>query len=176
MTWTAPKIDRRHEPYVADERAMLQGWLDLHRDTLQHKCAGLTAEQLRTPSVEPSGLTLLGLVRHMADVERWWFRHRAAGLDLPDLYDSSVDPDADLNDIADADPAEAFATLRAEIEAADQAAADLPLEHTFLCRRPDGGADEMNLRWVYVHMIEEYARHNGHADLIRERIDGVTGA
>ncbi|MFF0178072.1 DinB family protein [Micromonospora sp. NPDC005223] len=175
MTWTAPKIDPRHEPYVADERTMLQGWLDLHRDTLQHKCAGLTAEQLRTPSVEPSGLTLLGLVRHLAYVERWWFRHRAAGLDLPDLYDFSVDPDADFNDIADADPAEAFATLRTEIEAADQAVAGLPLEHTFLRRRRDGGTDEMNLRWVYVHMIEEYARHNGHADLIRERVDGVTG-
>ncbi|WP_433495250.1 DinB family protein [Micromonospora sp. CA-248089] len=174
MTWRAPEIDRRHEPFVADERTMLQGWLDLHRDTLVHKCAGLTAEQLRTPSVEPSGLTLLGLVRHMADVERWWFRHRAAALELPDLYDYSTDPDADLNDIADADPAEAFATLRAEIEAADRAVAELPLEHTFEHRRGDT-VNEISLRWVYVHMIEEYARHNGHADLIRERIDGVTG-
>ena len=176
MTWTVPEIDRRHEPYVADERTMLQGWLDLHRDTLQHKCAGLTAEQLRTPSVEPSGLTLLGLVRHLADVERWWFRHRAAGLDLPDLYDYSTDPDADLNDIADADPAAAFATLRAEIEAADRAVADLPLDHTFRHRLPDGSTGEISLRWVYVHVIEEYARHNGHADLIRERVDGVTGS
>ncbi|MFI2711791.1 DinB family protein [Micromonospora sp. NPDC018662] len=174
-TWTAPEIDRRHEPFVADERAMLQGWLDLHRDTLRHKCAGLTAEQLRTRSVEPSGLTLLGLVRHMADVERWWFRVHAAGLELPDMYDYSKDPDADHNDIADADPAEAFATLVAEIEAADRAVADLPLEHTFPHRRRDGSTKEISLRWVYVHMIEEYARHNGHADLIRERLDGVTG-
>ncbi|MEV0002007.1 DinB family protein [Micromonospora sp. NPDC050980] len=175
-TWRAPDVDRRHEPFVAEERAMLHGWLNTHRDTLRHKCAGLTAEQLRTRSVEPSGLTLLGLVRHMADVERWWFRHHVAGLDLPDLYDYRVDPDADLNDVADADPAEAFATLAAEIEAADRAVADLPLEHTFTMRRRDGETREISLRWVYVHMIEEYARHNGHADLIRERLDGVTGS
>ncbi|WFE38900.1 DinB family protein [Micromonospora sp. WMMD998] len=176
MTWRAPDVDRRHEPFIADERAMLQGWLDTHRDTLRHKCAGLTAEQLRTRSVEPSGLTLLGLVRHMADVERWWFRVRATGQKLPDMYDYDKDPDADLNDIADADPAEAFATLVEEIEAADRAVADLPLEHTFPHTRPDGGTRDISLRWVYVHMIEEYARHNGHADLIRERIDGVTGS
>ncbi|PSK62884.1 hypothetical protein B0E53_05205 [Micromonospora sp. MH33] len=175
MTWRAPEIDRSHEPYIGDERTMLEGWLDYHRDTLLHKCAGLTAEQLRTASVEPSTLTLLGLVRHLADVERWWFRIRAAGEDLPGLYDYTEDPDADLNAIADADPAEAFATLRAEIEAARNAVAGLSLDHTFRRPRRDGTADEMNLRWVYVHMIEEYARHNGHADLIRERIDGVTG-
>ncbi|MET8907285.1 DinB family protein [Micromonospora sp. NPDC004551] len=175
MTWRAPEIDRSHEPYVGDERTMLEGWLDYHRDTLLHKCTGLTAEQLRTASVEPSTLTLLGLVRHMADVERWWFRVRAAGEDISGLYDYTEDPDADLNAIADADPAEAFATLRAEIEAARRAVAGLSLDHTFLRARRDGGADEMNVRWVYVHMIEEYARHNGHADLIRERIDGVTG-
>ncbi|MFI2650869.1 DinB family protein [Micromonospora fulviviridis] len=175
MTWRAPEIDRSHEPYIGDERTMLEGWLDYHRDTLLHKCAGLTAEQLRTASVEPSGLTLLGLVRHLADVERWWFRIRAAGEDIRGLYDGDEDPDADLNAVADADPAETFAIFRAEVEAARKAAAGLSLDHTFRRPRRDGTADEMNLRWVYVHMIEEYARHNGHADLIRERIDGVTG-
>ena len=176
MTWRAPEIDRRHEPFVADERTMLQGWLDTHRDTLLLKCAGLTAEQLRTASVEPSGLSLLGLVRHMADVERWWFRIRATGEDIPGLYDADDDPDADLNAVADADPEETFATYRAEVAAADRAVADLPLEHTFRHPRRDGSSNEISLRWVYVHMIEEYARHNGHADLIRERIDGVTGS
>ncbi|MFI7281182.1 DinB family protein [Micromonospora chersina] len=175
MTWRAPEIDRSHEPYVADERTMLEGWLDYHRDTLLYKCAGLTAEQLRTASVEPSTLTLLGLVRHMANVERWWFRIRAAGEDIPGLYDGDEDPDADLNAVADADPAETFATFRAEVEAARKAAAGLSLDHTFRRHRQDGRGDEMDVRWVYVHMIEEYARHNGHADLIRERIDGVTG-
>jgi hypothetical protein len=81
-----------------------------------------------------------------------------------------------VNAVADADPAEAFATYRAEVGAADRAVAGLPLDHTFPRRGRDGSTDEMSLRWVYVHMIEEYARHNGHADLIRERIDGVTGS
>ncbi|WP_446219001.1 DinB family protein [Micromonospora sp. IBHARD004] len=175
MTWRAPEITRTNEPYVADERAMLEGWLDYHRQTLLMKCAGLTAEQLKTPSVEPSGLTLLGLVRHMSEVERWWFRIRAGGQQLGDLYNTEASPDGDLDDIADADAEADFATFAAEVEAARAAAADLSLDRTFLRRHRDGGADEMNVRWVYVHMIEEYARHNGHADLIRERIDGVTG-
>ncbi|MEH1169880.1 DinB family protein [Micromonospora sp. CPCC 205539] len=175
MTWTAPEITRTPEPYVGDERTMLEGWLNYHRDTLLLKCAGLTAEQLKIPSVEPSGLTLLGLVRHLAMVERWWFRVRAAGEQLDDLYCTDESPDGDLEDIADADAATDFATYAAEVAAARAAAAALSLDDTFLRRRRDGGADEMNVRWVYVHMIEEYARHNGHADLIRERIDGATG-
>ncbi|MGN9892894.1 DinB family protein [Micromonospora sp. L31] len=175
MTWRAPEINRTNEPYVGDERTMLEGWLDYHRQTLLLKCAGLTAEQLRTPSVEPSGLTLLGLVRHMADVERWWFRIRAAGQDIAGIYGTDEDPDADFNAVADADAEAEFATFAAEVEAARKAAADLSLDQTFARKRRDGSADEMNVRWVYVHMIEEYARHNGHADLIRERLDGVTG-
>lgn len=178
MTWRAPEIDRRHEPFVADERTMLEGWLDYHRDTLLHKCAGLTAEQLRTASVEPSALTLLGLVRHMAEVERWWFRIRAAGQQLSGLYEGDGDdddPDADFNAVADADPEAAFATLTAEVAAAKAAAADLSLDHTFPHPGHHHDGQDVSLRWVYVHLIEEYARHNGHADLIRERIDGVTG-
>ena len=167
--------ERIGPPLLAGERESLRAFLDFHRATLALKCEGLTDEQLRRPASPPSTLSLLGLVRHMADVERWWFRIRAAGQDVPTLYDYSTDPDADHNDVADADPAEAFATLRAEIEAAREAVAGLPLEHTFQHRRGDT-THEVSLRWVYVHMIEEYARHNGHADLIRERIDGVTGA
>ena len=86
MTWRAPEIDRRHEPFVADERTMLRGWLDYHRETLLHKCAGLTAEQLRDRGRRAVGLTLLGLVRHMADVERWWFRRLRRPGARPDLY------------------------------------------------------------------------------------------
>ena len=175
MTWRAPEITRTTEPYVADERPMLEGWLDYHRQTLLMKCAGLTAEQLKTPSVEPSGLTLLGLVRHMAEVERWWFRVRAAGEDVGGLYGTDEDPDGDFNGAADADAEADFATFAAEVEAARAAAAGLSLDRTFERRRRDGSSDEFNVRWVYIHMIEEYARHNGHADLIRERIDGVTG-
>ncbi|WP_320065230.1 DinB family protein [Micromonospora sp. RTGN7] len=174
MTWRAPEITRTNEPYVGDERTMLEGWLEYQRQTLLMKCAGLTAEQLKTPSVEPSGLTLLGLVRHMSEVERWWFRIRAAGQRLDDIYNTEASPDGDLDDVADADAEADFATFATEVEAVRAAAAGLSLDQTF-ARPRDGNADEMNVRWVYVHMIEEYARHNGHADLIRERIDGVTG-
>lgn len=170
MTWTAPEITRKAEPTVADERTMLQGWLDWHRQTLLYKCQGLTAEQLKRAAVPPSNLTLLGLVRHMAEVERVWFRRRVRGEDIGSIFG---DRDEGFEGIEDADPEADFATLQAEIEAADAAAADVSLDFTF--RHPRTG-NEISVRWVYVHMIEEYARHNGHADLIRERIDGATGA
>ncbi|MGI5144875.1 DinB family protein [Plantactinospora sp. CA-294935] len=171
MTWTAPAIDRHRAPVVADERTMLDGWLDFHRQTLLTKCAGLTADQLRTASVEPSGLTLLGLIRHCADNERYWFRQQFARLDVPWLYYTPEQPDRDLEGIADADPATDLATLRDEIELARQAVAGRDLDDTF----PGNRGRDISLRWVYLHMIEEYARHNGHADLIRERLDGTTG-
>jgi uncharacterized damage-inducible protein DinB len=172
MTWTAPEITRVSEPVLGDERHILEGYLDWHRQTLSFKCAGLTAEQLKTASVEPSNLTLLGLVRHMAEVERWWFRRRAAGLDVGDLYCSDESQDGDFDDVATADAPADFATFAEEVELCRAAVSDLPLEHTFKHPRR---AEDMSLRWVYLHMIEEYARHNGHADLLRERIDGVTG-
>jgi len=171
MTWTAPEIARVNEPSVADERHMLEGWLEWHRQTLLHKCTGLTAEQLKQATVEPSTLTLLGLVRHMAEVERWWFRRHAAGQDIGDLYCTEASPDGDFDDLEGADAKEDFVTYLAECELARAAVTDLSLEHTFTHSR----RGEVSLRWVYVHMIEEYARHNGHADLLRERIDGITG-
>jgi uncharacterized damage-inducible protein DinB len=150
---------------------MLEGWLDWHRQTLLSKCAGLTAEQLKLRAVEPSSLSLLGLLRHMTEVERSWFRKRAAGEQVPALYHSDANPDGDFDDVGQADAEADHAAFLAEIEAARAAAAGLPLEHEFpTSRRP-----AISLRWVYLHMIEEYARHNGHADLLRERIDGTTG-
>jgi uncharacterized damage-inducible protein DinB len=172
MTWTAPQIERRSEPYVAGERAMLQGWLDWHRDTLLHKCAGLTAEDLKRASAEPSNLTLLGLVRHMAEVERNWFRIRIAGEEIESIYCPPDNVDGDFDDVAGADAEADFATFRAEVAACDAVVAGRSLEETFVLPR---SKREISVRWVYTHMIEEYARHNGHADLIRERIDGVTG-
>jgi uncharacterized damage-inducible protein DinB len=150
---------------------MLQGWLDWHRQTLVSKCAGLTAEQLKTAAVEPSNLTLLGLLRHMTEVERGWFRINSAGQQLDFLYSSDANEDGDLDDIADADAQADHAAFLAEIEACDAAMAGVPLEHEFPTKR----SAAISVRWVYLHMIEEYARHNGHADLLRERIDGVTG-
>ncbi|MDQ7910904.1 DinB family protein [Phytohabitans sp. ZYX-F-186] len=173
MTWTAPEIERRNEPYVAAERAMLEGWLDYHRDTLLFKCQGLTVDQLRRRSAEPSSLSLLGLVRHMADVERGWFRRRVGGeAGLPPIYRSKGNPDGEFDDVDSADAEADFATFLAEVELAKAAAGGHALDETF--RHERTGA-EISVRWVYVHMIEEYARHNGHADLIRERIDGMTG-
>ena len=171
-SWIAPEATRVDEPVTGDERAMLEGWLEWHRQTLLMKLAGLTAEQLKIASVEPSNLTLLGLLRHMSEVERSWFRTRAAGdATAVDIYCTDDNQDGDFDDVPQADAEANYAAFLAEIEAARKAVADLPLEHEFATsRRP-----AVSLRWVYIHMIEEYARHNGHADLLRERIDGVTG-
>ncbi|MFE0380200.1 DinB family protein [Streptomyces inhibens] len=171
MTWTAPSIKRRDLPTAAGEREMLQGWLDFHRDTLLAKCAGLTPDQLAAASNPPSTLTLLGLVRHLTDVERTWFRKRFLGEDIGDHYFTEDNIDADFDDVDPATAEANVAAFRAEIEACDKAVADRGLDETFAASR----GRTLNLRWIYVHMIEEYARHNGHADLLRERIDGVTG-
>jgi len=171
MTWIAPQVTRDQAPLEADERPMLEGWLTYQRQTLLHKCAGLTAEQLKQRSVEPSSLSLLGLVRHMAEVERFWFRQSLAGADIAPIYYSETNPDGDFDDVADADAGADFEVYRIEAALADEAARSRSLDDTFWSRR---GRD-ISLRWVYLHMIEEYARHNGHADFLRERIDGATG-
>ena len=172
-TWIAPPVSRAEPPEVAGEREALQGWLDYHRRTLLHKCAGLTREQLTARAVTPSSLSLLGLVRHMAEVERAWFRRRLGGQpDLPMLYCDDEHPDGDF-DLTEAAGAEAdFAAFLAECELADAEAGGRSLDQTFASPR---GGTPIDLRWVYLHMIEEYARHNGHADILREQIDGVTG-
>ncbi|GGO30845.1 hypothetical protein GCM10010116_61770 [Microbispora rosea subsp. aerata] len=137
------------------------------------KCEGLTEEQLRLRSVPPFGMSLLGLVRHMADVERIWFRRRLNGEDLDGIYFSDADPDGEFDNVDTASAEEAFSTWRAEIEharAIEESCADLDAT----TKSPRRGV-HYSLRWIMCHMIEEYARHNGHADLLRERIDGATG-
>jgi hypothetical protein len=172
MTWTAPEVPRTEPSTVNSERESLDAWLDYHRATLLFKCQGLTGEQLCQRAVSPSALSLLGLVRHMAEVERWWFRHWFAGQhDLGFLYGTEEDMDAEFNDVEPARAEADFATFAEECRLAREAAAGRSLDDTFT--RPGRGA--MDLRWVYVHMIEEYARHNGHADILREQLDGVTG-
>ncbi|MGW0631756.1 DinB family protein [Streptomyces sp. NPDC002758] len=165
----------RSEPAQnAGERAMLEGWLDYHRQTLAWKCEGLTDEQLRTASVAPSELSLMGLVRHMAEVERGWFRKVLAGDDRGPIYYTEADRDGDFHTTEADTWEEAYATWQTEIEAARRHSADFGLDD--LSHRKSPHSEEpFNLRWIYTHMIEEYARHNGHADLIRERIDGATG-
>ncbi len=168
--------ERTEPPLEAGEREMLTAWLDYHRATLALKCDGLTDDQLRERSAPPSTLSLLGLVRHMADVERSWFLRGLSGEDAPPLYYAEGNLDGEFDDVDTADVAEAFATWRAECEAARKAeAAAASLDVTFEKRNPQDSRPRFSLRWVLVHMIEEYARHNGHADLLRERIDGSTG-
>jgi uncharacterized damage-inducible protein DinB len=158
-------------PRTGDERATLVAFLEWQRSTLARKCAGLTADQLRMRSAAPSTLSLLGLVRHLTDVERGWFRRTLALEDVGDRYATEADPDADFNDIDDADVDQTFAAWRSECERASQVIARYQLADEG--RQRTGRA--VSLRWILVHMIEEYSRHNGHADLLRERIDGATG-
>lgn len=165
---------RTDPPTQGDERATLTGFLRWQRDTLELKCAGLDATDLSRRSVEPSTLSLLGLVRHMAEVERFWFREVMAGQDAPPRFYSDFDPDGDFDGAAPepALVAEAWDAWRAEVSFAERFVAEAPnLDITG--NEQYRGA--MSLRWVLVHLVEEYARHNGHADLLRERIDGAAG-
>jgi len=172
--FTDPDLDpRMGGPSLGDERATLVEFLRFQRLTLQVKCEGLDAEQLARRSVEPSTMSLLGLLRHMAEVERTWFRRRFAGLDVPKRYQSTDQPDGDF-DGATPDQAvvdEAWAAWRDEVAFAEQFTERTDLEFV----GHDGAGDELFLRELLVHMVEEYARHNGHADLLRERIDGRIG-
>ena len=173
MEWVAPDVSRLSPATVSTERKMLEDWLDYHRQTLLSKCAGLTADQLKTKAAAPSNLSLLGLVRHMAEVEGSWFRRRIAGEQFDFLFSSEDDIDGDFDNVASADARSDLTVYLREIELAKEAVAGRSLDDVFF--HPRRGV-EMSVRWVYLHMIEEYARHNGHADLLRERIDGRTGA
>ena len=161
---------RTDPPFVGHERDLLTAFLDYHRATLMWKCDGLSTAQLSELAVPPSELSLLGLVRHMAEVERSWFRRTLAGEDAPPLYYSDADPDGDFHLPADVNADACFAALRSEWDHSRQLAAGRSLDE-----RAQRARDAVSLRWILIHMIEEYARHNGHADLLRERIDGAKG-
>lgn len=158
-------------PHTGDERSTLLGFLEWQRATLDRKCAGLEPDQLRIRSVEPSSLSLLGLVRHMADVERGWFRRTLGGEDIDYRYSTDDDPDGEFDNVAAADVDEAFASWHEECARADEIISRRALDATGRQRK----GNEVSMRWILVHMIDEYSRHNGHADLLRERIDGATG-
>lgn len=164
--------EREAPPLVGDEREILTAFLDWHRTTFELKCSGLAAEQLSDRSAPPSRMSLHGLVRHLAEAERWWFRSTFADERVPFLYHSPDAPGQDFG-LLDGDAGEAFAVWRAECARSREIVARTPsLEET--------GTDKLtgrpvSLRGVLVHMIAEYARHNGHTDLLRERIDGAIG-
>jgi len=173
--WADPEDDPRESSReLVGERATLLEYMRIYRMTLEMKCTGLDTEQMARRSVPPSTMSLLGMVRHMAEVERHWFRRVIAAEDAPRIYCTEEDPDGDWNG-ANPDVGlveDAWATWREEVEHVEQlvgAAMDLDRRS----RTRDGRT--ISLREVLVHMIEEYARHCGHADLLRERIDGRVG-
>ncbi|HEX4813680.1 MAG TPA: DinB family protein [Nonomuraea sp.] len=171
---------RENGPTLGDERTTLVECLRCARLTLEIKCAGLDAEAMARRSVEPSTMSLLGLVRHLAEVERSTFRRALAGQDVPRLFTSETDRDGDF-DGAVPDPrvvAEAWEAWRAEVEFADRFVAEAPsLDITAddPSNQHGTGGESMSLREVLVGMIWEYGRHMGHVDLLRERIDGRIG-
>lgn len=165
-------IERPTPPLRADERTTLESWLDFYRDTLARKCEGLDDEQLRTASAPPSTMTLLGLVQHVAEVERNWFRRVLAGEDAPPIYGPRTPEghDGGFEVSPQSSYAAAAAIWQDEVRRGRANCAARQLNDTSAL-----GAGNVSLRWIYAHMIGEYARHCGHADVIRERIDGATG-
>ena len=165
---------RRTEPaFVLPEREMLEGWLEFHRTTLLIKCEGLRDDDRKARPVPTSLLSLHGLVRHMAEVERNWFQ-RVLSQDVtavPIWFDPTVDDDRELVPLDDADWETDVATWEAECESSRVAASERGLDDAGTTRR----GEACSLRWIYVHMIEETARHVGHADILREQTDGATG-
>jgi uncharacterized damage-inducible protein DinB len=170
---TVGMVDRPEPPLIAGEREMLRGFLEFHRATLAMKCEGLSDEGLRTQSMPPSTLSLLGLVRHMAEVERTWFRRVINAEDIPLVW--SADGDFQVAyDASGATRSSAFAAWETEVEHSRRIEREAEsLDVTGYNQRWD---EHVSLRLVMMHMMHEYARHNGHADFLREGIDGVTGA
>ena len=164
---------RTEAPFDVAERPMLESWLDYHRETLAWKCSGLTADQLKERSVAPSRLSLLVLLRHMTKVEWFWFGRILSGADPPALYVSRDGHEPDFEDLDDSPPKDVYSLWEtATAEARRFAAAVDSLDQR---AQKNPWMEPPSLRWIMLHMIEEYARHNGHADFLRECIDGSTG-
>lgn len=158
---------------LAGERETLTSVLDFHRETLARKCSGLTPDQLRSRAVEPSQLSLIGLVRHLTDVELGWFTRILSGTDTPFVYWLADAPDGRDFHVENADVDESLRLWHSTYARSREIADTCESLDTFGVHEPTG--DRFSLRWILTHMIQEYARHNGHADLLRERIDGQTG-
>jgi hypothetical protein len=169
--WTVPEVSRIDEPTAGDEEATVRGLLEWHRTTLLWKCSGLTADELTMRSAPPSTLSLLGLIRHLADAERAWFRRYFRGEQIPEVYARPDAPNAAFDETEAGKAERDVGRLMAEWDASRLAVAGASLEDRFVHEQ----LGETSLRWVYNHMIAEYARHIGHADLLRQVIDGGIG-
>ena len=154
---------------AAPERVILDEFLNYYRVVFRRKAEGIDDTAARTATCPPSDLTIMGLVRHMADVERSWFRRGIALEDAPPIYYSDDDPDGDLHVGPTDTLEEALDTWRREVERSETILAAAELDDL------DRFREQYSVRWILVHMIEEYARHCGHLDLLREAIDGATG-
>ena len=169
-------MERRDPETVTDELSLLNEFLDYHRATLVMKVSGLTQEQLSV-RVPPSTLTLAGLVKHLALVEDGWFQEDLLGRDMPEPWASAPfddDRDWDFHSAVDDSPSELLDLYAAACQRSRAAVAELGDPGAWAVR-PLRNGSRITLRWILLHMIEETARHNGHADLLRESIDGQTG-
>lgn len=164
--------NRTGPPFMAAERESLEAWLEFYRETLPLKVGGLTAAQLCHAAVPPSTMTIAGIVRHLTDVERYWFSNVVAGTDEAARY-RSEDPDADFTEYDESTALADVTAYSRELERVRTDAAGVSDLNAPLPGLRHGR--QLNLRWIYTHMLEEYARHLGHADLLRECIDGSTG-
>jgi len=165
--------DRPRIPRVASEREALAAYLDYYRATVEMKCRGLTPEQARSRSMPPSTLSLHGLVRHLAGCERWWFQHNFERRDVPFLVFTEDNPKLDFDLPTDANFVADLETWRDECAVSREIVAAHELDET---ARPLDWYEDVDLRWLVLRMITEYAQHCGHADLLREGVDGRTGA
>lgn len=165
--------DRPRIPRVAAEREALAAYLEYYRATVEMKCRGLTPEQARTRSMPPSALSLHGVVRHLAGVERWWFQQNFEHREVPFLFVAAGNPDLDFDPPPDADFAADLETWRAECAVSREIVAAHDLDDT---ARPLDWHEDVDLRWLVLRMITEYAQHCGHIDLLREGVDGRIGA
>ncbi|MYS18860.1 Protein of unknown function [Streptomyces sp. DvalAA-14] len=171
---TADPLDLRiGPPTFGSEREMLRAFLDYHRATLAMKCEGLTDDELRQQSMPPSTLSLLGLVRHLAEVERAWFRRVFEDGAAPMLWSDTIDFQA-AYDASRSSRAEAFPAWEAEVE--NSRRIEREAESLDAAGRQPRWEEEVSLRMVMIHVLLEYGRHNGHADFLREGIDGTVGA
>jgi Protein of unknown function (DUF664) len=169
-----PVPTRHGQLSTGPEREQIHSVLEFYRLTLLQKCSGLSVDELRSRPLASSSLSLLGLLRHHAGVEQFWFEWVMAGRDPRWYYDDSKDPDVDFNDLMGTDLTTVYQNFLQACEVTDEIAASFSLDD--LCRRrPPWRDEDINLRGIYLHLIEEIARHCGHADLLREMIDGQTG-